>query len=461
MSEQTKYLLSESDIPKAWYNINADMPIDPGETAWNAVLDLATQEPLTSDALSAFFPQRFVELMASTDRWVEIPEPVLDVYKLWRPTPLIRARRLEKALDTPAHIYYKYEGVSPVGSHKPNTAVPEAFYAKDDGATGCITVTGAGQWGSALAMACRFFDLECHVYMVRVSYYQKPYRRILMESFGATVLPSPSDTTEYGRKLLAEDPDHPGSLGIAASETVEAAATFGGNLKFGAGSLLGPVLMHQTVIGLEALKQFELAGEYPDVVVACNGAGSNFGGFAFPFLHQNFTTGKNTRAVSVEPMACPSLTKGRYAFDCGDAANTWPLMKMHTLGHSFVPPGIHAGGLRYHGMSPHVSALYNHGDIEAVAVHQLPTFDAAIQFAGAEGILPAPESAHAVKVAIDEALRCKETGKAEVIAFNLSGHGHYDLGAYDAYLKNELEDYEYPVEAVQEALSHVPEVALA
>ncbi len=460
MSDRTKYLLGESDIPKAWYNINADMPIDPGATGWNAVLHPATEEPVTPDFLAAVFPKRLVEEMVSTDRWVEIPEPVLDVYKLWRPTPLIRARRLEKALDTPAHIYYKYEGVSPVGSHKPNTAVTQAFYAKEDGASGCITETGAGQWGSAMAMACRFFDLECHVYMVRVSYYQKPYRRILMESFGATVLPSPSDKTEYGRRLLAEDPNHPGSLGIAASEVMEAAATFGGKLKNAVGSVLGPVLMHQTVIGLEALQQFELAGEYPDVVIACNGAGSNFGGFAFPFLHQNFTAGKNTRAVAVEPMACPSLTKGRYAFDYVDTAQRHPLIKMHTLGRTFVPPGIHAGGLRYHGMAPQVSALYDHGDIEAVAVHQLPTFDAAIQFAGAEGILPAPESAHAVKVAIDEALRCKEAGEAKVIAFNLSGHGHYDLGAYDAYLKNELEDYEYPDEAVQEALTHVPEVAL-
>ena len=460
MSEQTKYLLSENDIPKAWYNINADMPIDPGETAWNAVLHPATRKPVTPDFLRTIFPKRLVEAAASTDRWVEIPKPVIDIYKLWRPTPLIRARRLEKALETPAHIYYKYEGVSPVGSHKPNTAVAEAFYAKDEGATGCITATGAGQWGSALAMACRFFDLECHIYMVRVSYDQKPYRRILMESFGATVLPSPSEETEYGRKVLADDPDHPGSIGHAVAEALEAATTLGGKFKLGAGSALGPVLMHQTVIGLEALKQFELAGEYPDVVIACNGAGSNFGGFVFPFLHQNFTAGKKTRAVAVEPMACPSLTKGKYTFDYGDSAKTFPIMKMHTLGHTFVPPGIHAGGLRYHGMAPQVSALYDHGDIEAVAVHQLATFKAAIQFVTAEGILPAPESAHAIKVAIDEALRCKEMGEAKVIAFNLSGHGHYDLGSYDAYLKNELEDYEYPDDAIQEALTHVAEVKL-
>ena len=294
--------------------------------------------------------------------------------------------------------------------------------------------------------------------MVRVSYHQKPYRRILMESYGATVHPSPSDTTEFGRKLLAEDPDHPGSLGIAASEAMVAAASMGRNLKLAAGSLLGPVLMHQTVIGLEALKQFELAGEYPDLLIACNGAGSNFAGLAFPFLHQNFTAGRKTRMIAVEPMACPSLTKGKYTLDYGDTAGTFPIMRMHTLGHDFVPPGIHAGGLRYHGMAPHLSALYEHGDIEAVAVHQLATFEAAIQFARTEGILPAPESAHAIRVAIDEAVRCRESGHSKVILFNLSGHGHYDLAAYDAYLKGDLEDYEYPEEAVQSALAHLPQI---
>jgi len=414
----------------------------------NATLEHRVDVELRADTAAA----------TSTERWVEIPEPVLDVYKLWRPTPLIRARRLEKQLDTPAHIYYKYEGVSPVGSHKPNTAVSEAFYVKEEGATGMATLTGAGQWGSALAMACRFFDLECHVYMVRVSYDQKPYRRILMESYGAHVFPSPSDSTEYGRKLLAENPNHPGSLGIAASESMNAAASLGGKFKLGAGSLLGPVLMHQTVIGLEALEQFELAGEYPDVVITCNGAGSNVGGMTFPFLHRNFTEGKNTRVVAVEPTACPSLTKGKYAFDYGDTGKTFPIMKMHTLGSNFLPPSIHAGGLRYHGMSPHVSALYEHGDIEAVAVPQLATFEAALQFAGAEGILPAPESAHAVRAAIDEALRCKESGETKVIAFLLSGHGHYDLAAYDAYLNKELEDYEYPEAAVREAMEQLPEV---
>ena len=460
MAEQTKFVLSEKDMPTAWYNINPDMPVNPAETAWNAVLHPGTKEPVTPDFLSVLFPMRFIGEAMSLDRWVEIPEEVQDVYKLWRPSPLYRARRLEKALDTPAHIYYKYEGVSPVGSHKPNTAIAQAFYAKEEGVTGFTTETGAGQWGSALSMACNFFGLECHVYMVKVSYQQKPYRRVLMESFGASVTPSPSDKTQYGQGILAEDPDNPGSLGIAISEAVEAAATSDGKYKYSLGSVLGPVLMHQTVVGLEAIKQFEMAGEYPDVVVGCIGGGSNFAGFTFPFLHQNFTNGKNTRVVAAEPMACPTLTKGLYTFDYGDTAAMAPIVKMHTLGHTFVPAGIHAGGLRYHGMAPHICALYDNGDIEAVALHQTATFEAAVQFAQAEGIIPAPETAHAIKATIDEALKCKESGEAKVIAFNLSGHGHFDLGAYDAYLKNDLEDYEYPDEAVREAMTHLPEVSL-
>lgn len=460
MSEQFKYLLSEGDIPQAWYNINPDMPVNPAETAWNAVLHPGTKEPVTPDFLAVLFPMKFIMEAVSLDRWIEIPEPVREIYKLWRPSPLIRARRLEKALDTPAHIYYKYEGVSPVGSHKPNTAVAQAFYAKQEGVTGFTTETGAGQWGSALSMACNFFGLECHVYMVKVSYQQKPYRRIIMESFGATVAASPSDKTNYGRKVLAEDPDSLGSLGIAISEAVEAAATSGGKYKYSLGSVLGPVLMHQTVVGLEALKQFEMAGEYPDVVIGCIGGGSNFAGFAFPFLHQNFTNGKKTRVVAVEPTACPTLTKGKYTFDYGDTAEMAPIVKMYTLGHTYVPPGIHAGGLRYHGMAPHVCALYDHGDIEAVAVSQVPTFQAAVQFAHAEGIIPAPESAHAIRVAIDEALKCKAEGKGNVIAFNLSGHGHFDLGAYEAFLQGKLEDYEYPEEKVREAMTHLPKVEL-
>ena len=460
MKEQYKFLLEEKDIPEAWYNINSDMPVNPAETAWNAVLHPETKEPVTAEFLSVLFPMRLIGEAMSLDRWIEIPEPVREIYKLWRPSPLIRARRLEKALDTPAHIYYKYEGVSPVGSHKPNTAVVQAFYAKEEGVAGFTTETGAGQWGSALAMACSFFDMECHVYMVNISYQQKPYRRIIMETFGATVTPSPSSKTAYGRKLLEEDPNNLGSLGIAISEAVEAAATSGGKYKYSIGSVFPSVLLHQTVVGLETLKQFELADEYPDVIIGCVGGGSNFGGFAFPFLHQNFTAGKQTRVVAVEPTACPTLTKGTYTFDYGEPAKMAPIFKMHTLGHTFVPPGIHAGGLRYHGMAPHICALYDHGDIEAVALDQVATFEGALMFTKAEGIIPAPESAHAVRAAIDEALRCKAEGVSRVIAFNLSGHGHFDLAAYDEYLKGNLVQYEYPEEKIKEAMQHLPTVKL-
>lgn len=460
MSDQYKYTLEESEIPTEWYNINPDMPVDPAKTAWNAVLHPGTQEPATPEFLSVLFPMKFIMEAVSMDRWVEIPEPVRDIYKLWRPSPLIRARRLEKALDTPAHIYYKYEGVSPVGSHKPNTAIVQAFYAKEEGVKGFTTETGAGQWGSALAMACSFFDLECHVYMVKVSYQQKPYRRVLMETFGADVTPSPSNKTKVGQAILAEDPDSPGSLGIAISEAVEAAVTSDGKYKYSLGSVLGPVLMHQTVVGLEALKQFEKADEYPDILIGCVGGGSNFAGFSFPFLHKNFTEGKKTRFIAVEPTACPTLTKGIYAFDYGDTAKTAPIVKMHTLGHTFVPPEIHAGGLRYHGMAPHISALHDNGDIEAIALDQISTFEGAIQFARAEGIIPAPESSHAVKAAIDEALKCKEEGTSKVIAFNLSGHGNFDLAAYDEYLHDKLVVYEYPQEDIEKAKADLPEVQL-
>lgn len=456
MSETTKFVLPEKHMPDAWYNINPDMPVDPGP-----VLHPQTMEPVTPEFLSVLFPMRFIQEAVSMERYIDIPGPVMDVYRLWRPSPLFRAHRLEKALDTPAHIYYKYEGVSPVGSHKPNTAVAQAYYAKEEGVTGFTTETGAGQWGSALAMASAFFDLECHVYMVRVSYDQKPYRRIIMETYGADVTPSPSDKTTFGRALLAEDPDNPGSLGIAISEAVEAAATSNGRYKYSLGSVLGPVLMHQSIIGLEAIKQFELAGEYPDVLVGCIGGGSNFGGFSFPFLHEKFVNGRQIRVLAVEPSACPTLTKGLYAFDYGDAAKMAPIVKMHTLGHSFVPPGIHAGGLRYHGMAPHICALHEHGDIEAIAVDQVDTFEAAVQFTKTEGILPAPESAHAVRGAILEALKAREAGEHKVIAFNLSGHGHFDLGAYDAYLKGRLQRYEYPEEKVKEAMKDLPQVQLA
>lgn len=453
MCAQHKFLLDENQLPKAWYNINPDMPVPP-----TPLLHPATFEPVTPDFLSVLFPMNLIMQAVSTERWIEIPEPVRDIYKLWRPTPMYRALRLERALDTPAHIYYKYEGVSPVGSHKPNTAVPQAFYCKEAAINALTTETGAGQWGSALAMACNFFDIALEVYMVKVSYFQKPYRRIIMENFGAQVYASPSNRTNYGRDLLAEDPDSPGSLGIAISEAVEAAVTSNGAKKYSLGSVLPWVLTHQTVIGIESLQQMEMAGEYPDMVIGCAGGGSNFAGFAYPFLHQNFTAGKQTKVIAVEPASCPSLTKGRYTFDYGDTAAMAPIAKMHTLGHTFVPPGIHAGGLRYHGMSPSVSALVDHGDIEARAVKQLATFDAAVQFSKAEGIIPAPESAHAIRVAIDEALKCRERGEQKVIAFNLSGHGHFDMTAYEQYHQGKLVDYEYPDELVHEAMSHLPKV---
>jgi tryptophan synthase beta chain len=394
----------------------------------------------------------------SKERWIEIPDPVREVYKMWRPTPLHRARRWEKALDTPARIYYKYEGVSAAGSHKPNTAVAQAFYSKEAGISRLSTETGAGQWGSALAYACKLFDMECKVYMVRVSYHQKPYRRVLMETWGADVVPSPSPQTPMGQAFLEQNPEHPGSLGLAISEAVFQAGT-NDDTYYSLGSVLNHVLMHQTVVGQEAARQFEMAGDYPDVIIGCIGGGSNFAGFALPFVCDKIVDGKEIRIVAVEPEASPSLTKGRYTFDYGDTAHAAPIAKMHTLGHTFIPPGIHAGGLRYHGMAPIVCALYDHGLIEAQAVHQVPVFDAAVNFAAAEGIVPAPETAHAIKVTMDEALRCRETGEAKVIAFNFSGHGHFDLGAYDAYHQGKLKDYAYPKDAVEEAMTHLPEVA--
>ncbi|HUL04202.1 MAG TPA: TrpB-like pyridoxal phosphate-dependent enzyme [Gemmatimonadales bacterium] len=450
---QHKYVLDESRLPKAWYNINADMPVPPAP-----VLHPATKQPVTPDFLSVLFPMGLIMQEVSAERWIEIPEPVREVYRLWRPTPLFRAVRLERALDTPAHIYYKYEGVSPVGSHKPNTAVAQAFYNQQEGVKALTTETGAGQWGSALAMACSFFGMSLEVFMVKVSYHQKPYRRIIMETYGATVYASPTDRTQYGRSVLGADLTSNGSLGIAISEAVEAAATSGGAKKYSLGSVLGFVLMHQSVIGLESLEQMEMAGEYPDIVIGCAGGGSNFAGFAYPFLHQNLTKGRKTKVIAVEPASCPSMTKGRYTFDYGDAAAMAPIVKMHTLGHTFMPPGIHAGGLRYHGMAPSVSALVANGNIEARAVNQLATFEAAVQFARTEGIFPAPESAHAIRVAIDEALLAKRDGARRVIAFNLSGHGHFDMTAYEAYRLGMLEDYEYPAERVAQAMKELPAV---
>lgn len=453
MSDQIRYLLSEADLPRFWYNVQADSPLPP-----TPVLRPDTLEPVTPDFLSVLFPMELILQEVSKERYIEIPQEVREIYRLYRPTPLVRARRLEQALQTPAHIYFKNESVSPSGSHKLNTALAQAFYNKAAGTKALTTETGAGQWGSALAIACNFFNIDLEVYMVKVSYRQKPYRRILMESFGAKVFASPTDRTNYGRSVLEKDPDNPGSLGIAISEAVEAAATSNGQKKYSLGSVLNHVILHQTVIGQEALKQMEMAGEYPDVVIGCVGGGSNFAGLAYPFLGENLRNGQKTRLIAVEPTAAPSLTKGIYTFDYGDTARMAPIVKMYTLGHTFVPPGIHAGGLRYHGMAPSLSAFYDAGLIEAVAVPQRATFEAALLFARSEGIVPAPESAHAVRVAIDQAIEARERGEKRVILFNLSGHGHFDLAAYEAYLNGSLEDYEYPREAVMEALKDLPKV---
>ena len=455
MSEETRFLMKEADIPRFWYNILADMPVPPAP-----VLHPQTLEPVTPDFLSVLFPMELILQEISTERYIEIPEEVREIYKLWRPTPLIRANKLEKALGTPAHIYFKHEGTSPVGSHKPNTAIAQAFYNKVAGTKSLTTETGAGQWGTALSLGCNFFDIDLEVYMVKVSYNQKPYRRIFMESFGAKVFASPTDLTQYGRSVLAQDPESPGSLGIAISEAVEVAATSGGKKKYSLGSVLNHVLVHQTVIGEEALKQMDMAGEYPDVVIGCVGGGSNFAGIAYPFLRENLRNGQRTRIVAVEPTATPSLTRGSYTFDYGDTAKMAPIVKMYTLGHDFLPAPIHAGGLRYHGMAPSVSALYDTGYIEAVAVPQLATFEAALQFARATGIIPAPESAHAIRAAINEALEAKEKGEKRVILFNLSGHGDFDMSAYQAYLNGSLQDYDYPDAAIQKSISKLPKVSL-
>jgi tryptophan synthase beta chain len=445
MADTVKYLLDESRIPKAWYNIAADLPV-----AMPPVIHPGTKQPIGPDDLAPLFPMDLILQEVSTEREVPIPEPVRDIYRLWRPTPLYRARRLERALDTPAHIYYKYEGTSPAGSHKPNTAVAQAFYNKQAGVRRLTTETGAGQWGSALALACQLFGLECTVYMVKVSYEQKPYRKVMMQTWGAEVIPSPSPRTHAGKGILDADPRSPGSLGIAISEAVEDAATHE-DTKYSLGSVLNHVLMHQTVIGLEAKQQMEMAGEYPDVVIGCVGGGSNMSGLSFPFLQDKFK-GKAVRVVAAEPEACPTLTRGVYLYDFGDTAATTPLLKMYTLGHRFVPPAIHSGGLRYHGDAPLLCLLYHHKFVEAVAYHQRPVFEAAMQFARAEGILPAPESAHAILKTIEEALACKRDGVRRTILFNLSGHGHFDLGAYEAHLSGTLEDYAYPEEQVERAM---------
>ncbi|MBZ5594556.1 MAG: TrpB-like pyridoxal phosphate-dependent enzyme [Acidobacteriia bacterium] len=450
--ESIKYLLAEDRIPRAWYNITPDLPVPPAP-----VLHPGTHQPVGPDDLAPLFPMSVILQEVSNEPRIEIPEEVRQVYAQWRPTPLFRARRLEKMLDTPARIYYKYEGVSPAGSHKPNTAVAQAYYNKKEGTRRLVTETGAGQWGSSLAMACAFFGIECKVFMVRVSYDQKPYRRALMEAFGATVAPSPSRETDSGRAILAEHPHSTGSLGIAISEAVEVAAK-DPHSKYALGSVLNHVLLHQTVIGLEALEQMEMAGDDPDVIVGCTGGGSNFAGLAFPFVGRKIKGKSKARVVAVEPAACPSLTKGRFTYDFGDTAHLTPLVKMYTLGSIFVPPGIHAGGLRYHGMSPLVSHLLDLGLIEAIAVQQLDAFAAGVQFARAEGIIPAPEANHAVAGAIREALRAKQEGASRVILFNLCGHGHFDMQAYIDYHAGKLQNYDYPADEVAMALAGLPAV---
>jgi len=449
--EYTKVMLDEGEIPTQWYNILPDLPQPP-----EPPLHPGTRQPISPQDLLPLFPMGLIEQEASPERWIDIPGEILDVYRLWRPTPLIRARRLEKKLETPAKIFYKYEGVSAAGSHKPNTAVAQAYYNKKEGVKRLTTETGAGQWGSALAFACRLFGLDCKVFMVRVSYEQKPYRRSLMQVWGAEVTPSPSNETNAGRQILEKDPESTGSLGIAISEAIEIAAA-SDDTKYSLGSVLNHVLLHQTVVGLETKKQFEKIDEYPDVLIGCVGGGSNFAGFCFPFAADKFK-GRDVRILAVEPEACPTMTRGPYLYDFGDTAMTTPLMRMYTLGHSFVPPSIHAGGLRYHGMAPLVSLLHKIGVMEVEAYHQNAVFEAAVLWAGEEGIVPAPETAHACKAAIDEAIRCKESGEKKVIALNFSGHGHFDLGAYDAYLAGKLEDYEYPKEKIDEALKEVPKV---
>ena len=455
MSQQIKYLLSEDQMPRAWYNLQADLPVP-----LPAVLHPGTLQPVGPDDLAPLFPMSLIAQEVSTERYIEIPEPVRQIFKQWRPAPLFRARRLEQALGTPARIYYKYEGVSPAGSHKPNTAIPQAFFNREAGIRKLTTETGAGQWGTSLAFAGALFGIEVQIFQVRVSYNQKPYRRAVMETYGATCVASPSELTQSGRAILAQRPDHPGSLGIAISEAVELAAQRD-DTKYALGSVLNHVLLHQTIIGEEAILQLEMAGDDPDVVVGCTGGGSNFAGIAFPFLGLQLRGGANAkkrRIVAVEPAACPSLTRGKYAYDFGDTAHLTPLTKMHTLGSTFTPPGFHAGGLRYHGMAPMVSHLKELGLIEAVADHQTQCFEAGVTFARAEGIVPAPEANHAVKGAIEEALRCKREGKSEVILFNLCGHGHFDMAAYSDYFAGKLTDQNYDEAELAMALAGLPSV---
>lgn len=452
--ESLRFILPQSEIPTHWYNVAADLPSPP-------LPPLGPDgKPATPEQMGAIFPMAILEQEMSTERWIPIPREVREIYRLWRPSPLMRAARLEAMLGTPARIYYKYEGVSPAGSHKPNTAVPQAYYNRQAGIRRIVTETGAGQWGCSLASAGQMFGVEVRVYMVKVSYEQKPYRRSMMHTWGAEVFASPSTMTRTGREALACHPDHPGSLGMAISEAVEEAASRT-DTNYALGSVLNHVVLHQTIIGQEAKKQFEMAEDWPDIVFAPCGGGSSFGGIAFPFFADNAAGGhhgKRVRLVAVEPASCPSLTQGEYAYDFGDSSGFTPMMKMFTLGHDFMPPAIHAGGLRYHGASPLVSQLYHEGLIEAVAVPQRATFEAGVSFARTEGVVPAPESCHAIRATIDEALRCKETNEARTLLFNLTGHGHFDMTAYDRHLAGELEDFEYPREAIRESLRHLPDL---
>ena len=453
MADSYKYLLDESRIPTHWYNIAADLGTPPSPP-----LHPGTGQPIGPDDLAPLFPMGAILQEVSTERWIEIPGPVREAYRNYRPSPLFRAHRLEQALQTPAHIYYKYEGVSPVGSHKVNSAIAQVYLNKQEGVKRITTETGAGQWGSALAYACQMFGIDLKVYMVKVSYEQKPYRKAMMRVYGADIVASPSTDTEAGRQVLAQDPGSRGSLGIAISEAVQDAASRE-DTKYSLGSVLNHVLLHQTIIGQEAIVQMEMAGEQPDVVIGCVGGGSNYAGLAFPFMQGRLKGESGPRFVAAEPASCPTLTKGLYTYDFGDTVGLTPLVRMYTLGHSFMPPAIHAGGLRYHGMAPLLSQLHSEGHIEAVAHPQLAVFDAAVQFARAEGIIPAPESSHAIRSAIDEALAAREAGEPRVILFNLSGHGHLDLGAYEQYFNGELEDYEYPAEGIEEALKGIPQIA--
>ena len=451
MPEETKILLTENEIPERWYNIQADLewPLDPA-------LHPGTKEPAGPDDFAPLFPMELIMQEVSRERWIEIPDEVRDIYRMWRPTPLYRAKRLEKALGTPAKMFYKYEGVSPAGSHKPNTAVAQAYYNKVAGTKRIVTETGAGQWGSAMAFACNLMDIECKVYMVSVSYQQKPYRKSMMEVWNATVTSSPSNETQSGRAILEANPDSPGSLGIAISEAVEVAVSRD-DTKYSLGSVLNHVLLHQTIIGQEAIKQMEKAGAYPDMVIGCVGGGSNFAGISFPFVPDRLA-GKDIRFIAVEPEACPTLTRGEYAYDFGDTAGMTPLLKMHTLGHTFVPNPIHAGGLRYHGMAPLISLMVHNGLIEPRAYHQKTVFEAAVLFARTEGIIPAPEPAHAIRAAVDEALKCKESGEEKTILFHMCGLGYFDMSAYESYFAGNMVDYSLPDEEIARAMESVPSV---